>query len=850
MAEKVPYQPFSTRQMSGAPGEQLSEHASPNAFGAGVAEAAKELGDKGSEILEKRQERVNKLYANDASTSGMASAGKIWDEYGRLEGKAAHEAWPKYQQRFIDNYHSAIEAAPNDQAKELLSNSMKFITDRYLGYGEAHAAKEYDRWDKKSHSDRAAQLGNQAALARDHNDELMHGFVDAGAKQLADYYGPRGYGADEIKAEQEKYRGGVYKDIIESKANSGDVRGAKELFEQIQKDPQRTIDHGSIRTIEGFLKPKVEAIEAQNIADKHLGRVTGATAASPEGRHWTDKFSALESGQKDPIKGVSNISADTHGSHSYGNFGLNSLPGNSAWKFQEEYGERFGLTAPPGSAAFDAQWRMAAHNDAKGLRAAELSWHIKHVEAPAIGILQKGGAPESLTRDPRVQQYMADRYVQHGGLHAQRAVDVAKQANGDPDAFIRMLSEEDRLNVQRDFPSFLAGMKTPQAREQAIRGLQNRVDNRDQISRTATPAEMGGGAPAAPAAQGTPAPFAPHTQGELDLAGNRPTPLAREALNSRQAIQAQRDREAQNVGATYERNARQTYANLPDKGEVMARAAEEARQKYPDNPNMQNLVLNRVREAYSIKQADAADEAHQEKKHKDLLHTQMLTAEDEYIRDALGGSPKKSAKDIINDPRLAVDPQKREHLIKLYAGDGDGVDKDTSAKNTRNLSKRITDEKDPHHVVDMGAINSAYYNGEITRSDWDKLSKEFKEFRTEDGNSFLKAKNKFYEAVKPEIIKAIPGVPYPPSNLQYYEYTRAMDAKIESMRKAGKSPDEIEKLFTAAPGGFGSPDFLAPYQAGIKEAIDYQSTAIRRNNAPKLSPEKLKEMNGVLHGGK
>jgi hypothetical protein len=413
---------------------------------------------------------------------------------------------------------------------------------------------------------------------------------------------------------------------------------------------------------------------------------------------------------------------------------------------------------------------------------------------------------------------------------------VAAQSGGDPEKFMRLLGEADKRNIENDFSSYLGGIRSPEARAHAIRGLENRVDLRESISSSASPTEMSG-----QQAQPTEITATPRTQGEADLAAFplRPTPSARDALYAK---------EAANIGKTYDTSARDAYSSLPDKGAVMANAVEEARRRWPDNPNMQNAVLAKVREAYSIKQADAADEERAEKKHKEALHQDMLKAEDEYIRDALGGSPKRSAKDILNDPRLAVDPTKREHLIKLYAGEGESVDKDVSAKNTRELSRLMSDESDPHHISDLSAINNAYYTGQITRTDWDRLTKEFRENRTEDGNSFLKMKNKFYEAVKPEIIKAIPGMPYPPSNLQFFEYTRAIDAKVDRMRKEGKSPDDIEKMFTSAPGGFGSPEFLKPYQAGIKQAIEYQSNALRQDTKPKLTPEKSKEMWEILRG--
>ena len=194
----------------------------------------------------------------------------------------------------------------------------------------------------------------------------------------------------------------------------------------------------------------------------------------------------LESGAKDPTQGVSNISPDTNGSHSYGNLGLNSQQGASAWDFQKQYGSQFNLTAKPGTPEFDQQWKDAASKDPKGLVAAENEYWKNNIAAPAQEQLTRLGVPEEYAKDPRVLTYMADRSVQQGPNstlnHGQRILDAAKNSNNSEE-FLQNLSESDKQHLPQDFRTYLS--QNPGN----VNGLVNRIDNRlkDSLGVNSTP---------------------------------------------------------------------------------------------------------------------------------------------------------------------------------------------------------------------------------------------------------------------------------------------------------------------------------------------------------------------------
>jgi hypothetical protein len=189
----------------------------------------------------------------------------------------------------------------------------------------------------------------------------------------------------------------------------------------------------------------------------------------------------LETGGKDPMKGVYQIVADTGNTKSYGNFGINS--GGSAQQFQREHGAALGLTAQPGSAEFDAQWINAARANPQALHKAELEWYSKHIIARVSNRLENAGVPENIANDPRVQAYFADRSIQQGAgsidkskKHRERISRAADEADGNPVRFLELMTRADQEAVGSDFKRAL---KQGNYSERANR---NRTGNRQKLS--------------------------------------------------------------------------------------------------------------------------------------------------------------------------------------------------------------------------------------------------------------------------------------------------------------------------------------------------------------------------------
>ena len=182
--------------------------------------------------------------------------------------------------------------------------------------------------------------------------------------------------------------------------------------------------------------------------------------------------------------GLGSMASDTNGSTSYGRYGLNSQPGNSAWQFQRDY-PNLGLTAQPGTQEFNAQWSKLAQERPEDLQAAETDWHNKNIGAKVLPSLQRAGVSEAIARDPRVQAYVADRMVQQGENstvnHQGRFQQAEAASGGDPAKFLQALTQIDKAHVGGDFQSYL------QEHPGNVKGLENRSDNRLTAALGGTP---------------------------------------------------------------------------------------------------------------------------------------------------------------------------------------------------------------------------------------------------------------------------------------------------------------------------------------------------------------------------
>ena len=225
-----------------------------------------------------------------------------------------------------------------------------------------------------------------------------------------------------------------------------------------------------------------------------------------------DMTASLETGRTG-AEGLGSIAPDrpdANGvpSHSYGRLGLNSLPGNSAWHFAQEYGPQLGLRGKPGTPEFDQSWKEIASNPqtAPVLAAAEEHFYNKNFAKPSQGILAQAGIPSEIAQNPSVSSFFADRTVQHGAGNVAQDLPVIQQAwqqsGGDPAKFLQGMTQHDSNPefLKKRFAGYLG--QNPENMQGLVNRSVNRLQGSMQLAATGAPGAQPGMPPQqAPGAQ-------------------------------------------------------------------------------------------------------------------------------------------------------------------------------------------------------------------------------------------------------------------------------------------------------------------------------------------------------------
>jgi hypothetical protein len=518
--------------------------ANPNAFGVGVFQALHGLAEVGTEALVKKQDLANSLKGDELKVAASQRYSDAWSKFGALEGDAAVSGRGAFEAELKSIYNDTVEKAPNDVVRKMVADGGYRDVDRFMSHGANYADTQLKAQHNKVHTDAIENNINQVILNRKQSPEAIDDIVEHGANgvggadsvrekslhklgNIKDLENPEV--RQSIEGDVAKYRAAAVLPAIKELSDENDIDGAERLFNKFKNK----MGHAGVVAAEGFLRLKLLDRDAVRIADelrpfplapgvrpteeaatarqKMEGVPTRESATAlglmhPEsratGKHASDYFMSLESENQ----GIAYINkADTNGSHSYGNLGLNSrhkkmdsVWSTSAGKFWKE-NEHLGLKSAPGTPQADAEWVQAAHDHPAELRAAEEKWWDKTYLDPVKPGLKAAGVPDSISDNKKVQYYLADRNVQQGAgtmdSHSNRFAQAALAAKGDPDRFIAAMSAIDRQKLEEDFPNALHpqdGSKraySPEGHEHRLAGREAAAARADAVMRGVPQAE-------------------------------------------------------------------------------------------------------------------------------------------------------------------------------------------------------------------------------------------------------------------------------------------------------------------------------------------------------------------------
>jgi hypothetical protein len=263
----------------GGPGEVGQPSTLP--FGgrnvAALEQASQSLEQAGKdvfEIVQKKQEYANETAAQNATTEYMKGATKLYLQYQGLQGDAARDALPKFQDDLQQLWNQSLAAAPNPQAKRMMEPGTRYYLNRYYSMAEEHASREHQQWLGESAQAAIDEYGNQAVLSMN-DPQQMQNMLDLQSRRIASYGEQAGWPPEKIALEQKAQNSKYLVDAIKLRGEGGDIFGAQQLFEQ-NKDRMSAAAQVTAAT---YLRPKLKS----STADAGLVQILGEDNAASVG---------------------------------------------------------------------------------------------------------------------------------------------------------------------------------------------------------------------------------------------------------------------------------------------------------------------------------------------------------------------------------------------------------------------------------------------------------------------------------------------------------------------------------------------------------------------------------------
>lgn len=236
-------------------------------------------------------------------------------------------------------------------------------------------------------------------------------------------------------------------------------------------------------------------------------------------------------------------------------------------------------------------------------------------------------------------------------------------------------------------------------------------------------------------------------------------------------------------------------------------------------PAAQERAWTLARSKYQAFEADAAraerlDTAHQKQVQEN--------AENSIWADVYSPQPKISAQQVAVDPAFDQNPERRKQMIDLINNPpGSGVPANQSYATALSLLARIRlPEGAEGKITDPGPLYDAATKGQINKSDFEFVKKEFNDVRTPENENVNALKTELLKRYSPFINKSNPlsGQVDPVGDARQYEYDRFISGQLSEYRKAGKDPSAL--FNPKSPDFLGSPAVLSQFQPTMEQSMN------------------------------
>jgi hypothetical protein len=225
----------------------------------GFGEQMQRAGGALAEQAIRDQEINNETFATEAATSMQNSINQEWASFGELQGRAATEAYPQYQQRIKEITEGTLASAPNDRVRRLLAGRVGQAGNAALMTGAQWNTRQ-TRTASVNASEAAASQAIADGMLNRFNPAGLTAALAVGQSELVKIGEIGGWDAVTLAQKQSEYRGRFYGAVIATIAED-DPLAAKRMFDSVRE----SLDAGAQVRIENSLSAPVRVRTAANI---------------------------------------------------------------------------------------------------------------------------------------------------------------------------------------------------------------------------------------------------------------------------------------------------------------------------------------------------------------------------------------------------------------------------------------------------------------------------------------------------------------------------------------------------------------------------------------------------------
>lgn len=267
----VPVTPGRSVQVEGMPQQRLRYAESRNYVGRAMEQAGAALGQASEDLIQIKNiydtAAVKKLVNGvDEPAREMLWTGE--DAFYTKRGFDAQEGLSAVESRFKELREQALGGTKNQRQRDMLTE----VLDKKLGDHLVEASKHAtDQFETEFEKQTFAQLvGFQQDAVRFVSDpEKYAEYIGAGLDELDTFAQRRGWSAERLDQEEEKFVSGIHASAITGRLTADDIDGAVGLFEKHRDDMAYT----DVQAIEAKLQPAIQFRQAEDDALVALGSV-------------------------------------------------------------------------------------------------------------------------------------------------------------------------------------------------------------------------------------------------------------------------------------------------------------------------------------------------------------------------------------------------------------------------------------------------------------------------------------------------------------------------------------------------------------------------------------------------